>query len=257
MGTPLTMQVHTQDEGHPCTIRIPDHPGRKESSEFRAAKKLAKAILATLEVDEQFLGTDSIQMHHGGSLWLFDDDGWFMVQNEAGIEWSAQFCADPVKADALRRNARRLYAAFPLTVPEMVRLGYKNAQKILDTPITDAPTIAAWVDSIFNACVPLPAVRHVAIIPDGAGRHHYPAPVTDIDLVRHDDFVLFVTDPESGTPAAVVPVAARGDGVAKVRVVFATPGTALAKRRAKARAKGEALELGARSPLTKQAFAQQ
>ena len=59
-------------------------------------------------------------MHHGGSLWLLDYDGWFMVQNEAGIEWSAQFCTDPAKADALRDNARRLYASFPATILEMV-----------------------------------------------------------------------------------------------------------------------------------------
>jgi hypothetical protein len=258
MARPLALATtHTSSDDQPWTINVPDHAARKESAGFRASKKLAKAILATLDVDERFFGTDTIQMHHGGSLWLFDDDGWFMVQNEAGIEWSAQFCTDPTKADDLRRNARRVYVAFPKSVPEMVRLGYKKAQDILDTPITNANTIATWVDSIYNSCVPLPAVRHTAGLPEGGGRHHYPAPITDIDLVRHDDFMLWVTDPESDTPAAVVPVAPRGAGVSRVRVVFATPGTPLAKRRAQARAKGQALELGPRSSLTKQAFARQ
>ena len=32
-----------------------------------------------------------------------------MVRNLAGIEWSAQFCADPAKVDLLRQNAKRLY----------------------------------------------------------------------------------------------------------------------------------------------------
>jgi hypothetical protein len=30
-------------------------------------------------------------VHHGGSLWIMDNSGWFMVQNEAEIERSAQF----------------------------------------------------------------------------------------------------------------------------------------------------------------------
>ena len=229
--------THTHGETLPWEINIPDHPERKESPGFRASKRLAKAILAMTGVDERFLGSESLQMHHGGSLWVFDDSGWFMLQNEAGIEWSAQFCSDPAKVDALRLNARRLYAGFPKSIPEMIRMGYKNAQKILDTPITDSETIATWVDSIFNSCVPLPAVRHVGVLPKGGGRHHYPTPITDIDLVRHDDFVLWVTDPDSGQTAAVVPTARRGAGVNKVSVVYATPGTALAERQAQARPK--------------------
>lgn len=63
-----------------------------------------------------------------------------------------QFCADPAKAEALRRNAQRVYRGFPKTVPEMLRMGYHNADAILGTPIVDAPGVAAWVDSIFNSC---------------------------------------------------------------------------------------------------------
>jgi hypothetical protein len=246
--------THIRAENLPWAIRIPDHPERKESPGFRASKKLAKKILEAAGVDKRFLGSDSLQMHHGGSLWVLGDDGWFMLQNEAGIEWSAQFCADPAKIDQLRLNARRLYAGFPKTIPEMIRLGYKKAQVILDTEVTDATTIAEWVDSIFNACVPLPAVRHVGVLPKGGGRHHYPTPITDIDLVKHDDFQLFVTDPKSRETAAVVPVAPRGRGIAEVRVVYATPGTNLAKRFARAEERGVALNLGSRSPLTREAF---
>ena len=257
MSLPLTMRTHHEHEDDSWTINIPDHVKRADSPGFRASKKLTKAILVTLGADDSFFGLDNVQMHHGGSLWLFDDDGWFMVQNEAGIEWSAQFCTDPARADALRRNAQRIYSGFPKSIPEMIRMGYHAADEIINTPIDDAAGVATWVDSIFNSCVPLPALRHIGQLPKAGGRHHYPAPITDIELVKYDDFVLWVTDPESNTPAAVVPVAPRGAGVNRVRVAWATPGTALHDRRQKLRAHGKALEVGPDNSLTQQAFAKQ
>ena len=254
-SAPLALQgQHTHGGSDPWKINIPDHAKRQNSRDFVAAKKLANKILATLGLDGQFYGTAVIQMHHGGSLWLFDNAGWFMVQNQAGIEWSAQFCADPKKVEQLRLNAKRLYDAFPGTIPEMARLGYKDGETILNTPITSAKEVARWVDSIFNSCVPLPAVRHIGVLPNGDGRHHYPTPITDIDLIKFDDFVLWVTDPASGTEAAVVPTAARGEGVYKTRLVYATPGTDLDKEHAQAHSVGKPVEFGARSLITEQAF---
>ena len=257
MSLPLAMQMHHEHEENPWTINIPDHPARRDSPGFRAAKKLTHTILTTLGVDANFFGIGNVQMHHGGSLWLFDDTGWFMVQNEAGIEWSAQFCTNPAKTEALRHNAKRIYGGFRKTTPEMIRLGYEAAEEILNTPINDAAGVATWVDSIFNSCVPLPALRHIGQLPKAGGRHHYPAPITDIELVKHDDFVLWVTDPESNTPAAVVPVAPRGAGVSQVQVAWATPGTALHRRREQLRAQGKALEVGPEDSLTQQAFVKQ
>jgi Family of unknown function (DUF6424) len=249
----------TLHEDYPWTMNLTDHQSRTESKEFRAAKALAQKIVATLGNDK-FYGDattgDGIQMHHGGSLWLFDTDGWFMVQNEAGIEWSAQFCSDPAKVDHLRINAKRLYAAFPSTIAEMVRLGYKKAQAILDARIATQDDVQRWVDSIFNSCVPLPASRHIGAMPKGEGRHHYPTPVTDIDLVRYDDFVLWVVDGE-GFPAAVVPVAQRGRNVNKTRLAWATPYSKLDLRHARAHNRGKAVEFGASSPITHQAFLHQ
>jgi len=254
-SAPLGLQgQHTVGETDPWKINVADHADRKTSRDFAAAKRLADKILATLGLDGQFYGTSVIQMHHGGSLWLFDNAGWFMVQNQAGIEWSAQFCADPKKVDHLRLNAKRLYDGFPGTLPEMAKLGYKDGATILNTPITDAGTVARWVDSIFNSCVPLPAVRHIGVLPTGDGRHHYPTPITDIDLVKFDDFVLWVTDPTSNTEAAVVPTAARGKGVNKTRLIYATPGTELDKEHRQARTKGKAVEFGPQSLLTQQAY---
>jgi Family of unknown function (DUF6424) len=254
-GAPLALQgQHTEGEQDPWTINIPDHAQRKDSPDFVAAKNLAHKILATLGLDGQFYGTAVIQMHHGGSMWLFDNSGWFMVQNQAGIEWSAQFCADPKKVDQLRLNAKRLYGGFPATLPEMARLGYGGGDAILNTPITDDKGVARWVDSIFNSCVPLPAARHIGVLPTGDGRHHYPTPITDIDLVKFDDFVLWVTDPASGQQAAVVPVAARGANVNETRLLYATPGTELDKQHSAARAAGQAVQFGPSSSLTQQAY---
>lgn len=257
MAGPLNLNVHTDREDHPITYNIPDHAARQDTPAFEASKRVVKKILAAMGVAKSFYGSGALQMHHGGSLWLLDDKGWFLVQNEAGIEWSAQFCADPAKVDQLRVNARRVYAGFPKSIPEMMRLGYKGAQAILETPITDADGVARWVDSVFNSCVPLPAPRHTGVLPKGTGRHHYPTPITDIELVKYDDFVLWVTDPDSGTPAAVVPVARRGENVNKVRLAFATPGTALERKHANAHARGAIVEFGPRSPLTHQAFVHQ
>ena len=252
----VELDHHIEHEDHPWTIAIPDHPGRAESAGFRSAKTLAHAIAKTID-GPPFYGDDHVQMHHGGSWYLFDDDGWFMVKAPAGIEWSAQFCADPSKVDRLRVDARRLYAAFPQTVPQMHAMGYPHAADLLDTPIRDAAGIAGWVDSIFNSCVPIPAARHTGVLPGGGGVHHYPTPITDIDLVRHDDYVLWVCDAETDTPAAVVPTAARGSGVGAVEVVYAHPGTPLRRRLDHAHANGESVVLPDDHPLAEQAFTRQ
>ena len=41
-----------------------------------------------------YYGAEPYQDHHGGGLWLKDQNGWFMVRNLAGIEWSAQCSSD-------------------------------------------------------------------------------------------------------------------------------------------------------------------
>jgi len=258
MGLPLALQqnTHAEHEDEPWGIQLPDHAQRADSPGFRASKELAKKVVATLGVSQEFYGSAALQMHHGGSLWVLDGAGWFMVQNEAGIEWSAQFCADPARVDALRMNAMRLYAGFPRSIPEMAQLGYVRAETILNTAITNADGVATWVDSIFNSCVPLPAVRHVGVLPAGGGRHHYPTPITDIELIKYDDYNLWVTD-QQHQPAAVVPVAKRGLGVPRVRLAYATPGTALDAQHAAAHARNATVEFGPDSELTKKAFEHQ
>jgi len=247
-GSPTGGGTHKEAESHPWQIEIPDHPGRTDSPEYVHSRQVMNQIadgIAGLPY-----GPSPYQDHHGGGLWLKDDDGWFIVRNFAGIEWSAQFCADPRKVDALRLNAKRLYTAFPKAAEEL------DIGKLLDTAITDADGVARWTDSICNASVPLPAPLHTGILPLGSGVHHYPTPITDILLIKYDDFVLFVTDAE-GQPAAVVPTSPRGKGDARVRVLFETPGTELAKQHTLARRVREPLILPPDHPLARQAFVKQ
>jgi hypothetical protein len=205
---------HTEHEDHPWTIQIPDHPKRTDSPTYvRSRKKMNKLAKA---LPEFLYGEPPYHDHHGGGLWLKDETGWFLVRNLVGIEWSAQFCADPAKVDLLRQNARRVYAAFPKAVQEL------GIRELLDTPITDPEGVARWTDSICNASVPLPQPVHVGVLPNAStgGVHHYPTPIAEIELIKRDDFVLWVTTPEGGV-VALVPVAARGSGDGRTRLLLA------------------------------------
>jgi hypothetical protein len=206
--------THTEHEDRPWTIQIPDHPKRKDSATYVASRKAMNQMAA--EVNGLLYGQAPYQDHHGGGLWLKDADGWFLVRNLAGIEWSAQFCADPAKVDQLRLNARRLYAAFPDAVDAL------GIRELLDTPITDAEGIARWTDSICNASVPYPAAFHTGVLPGHGtgGVHHYPLPIAEIQLFKRDDFTLWV-DTADGGLAAVVPVAPRFSGDGRTRLLFA------------------------------------
>jgi uncharacterized protein DUF6424 len=217
MGTAMAAaaaDTHKEHEDHPWTIQIPDHPKRTETAEYKAARKLMNELARTIPEFEY--GPEPYQDHHGGGLWLKDNDGWFLIRNLVGIEWSAQFCADPAKVDRLRVNARRIYAGFPEAVKEL------DIRELLDTPITDAKGVARWTDSICNASVPLPTTLHVGVRPKAkaGGIHHYPSPIAEIELIRRDDFQLWVDDP-SGVIAAVVPLAPRGSNDSRTRLLFA------------------------------------
>jgi hypothetical protein len=246
--------THTQREHNPWEISIPDHPARADSAAFAAARRLAQKIMATL-TDYPY-GPGPWQMHHGGSLWTYDDNGWFLVRNSVGSEWAAQWCAAPAKVEVIRRNAARHYAGFPKSIPKMVDMGYTKAEQILNTPITDPGQVSVYVDSVFNSCVPLAASVHVGILspktPHG-GAHHYPSPIVDIQFFKRDDFELWVFD-DQGQPAAVAPLAPRGSGDGRVQVIYATPNTNLDRASKQAETAGEMLILPPEHTLAQQAF---
>jgi len=234
--------------------------------EFVAARRTLHKILNA--TGTFFYGTGQIQAHHGGSIWVHDGKQWRMYQNLAGIEWSGQFCADPKKVDLLRQNAKALVDQFPQTIPKLKELGYNDAEKVLNTPITDANGIALYVDSLYNACVPLPQPLHTGAITAtndrSAGKHTYPTPNDDTVFFCMSDFHPFVYDKESNTTVNVVPVAPRGSGDGRVRVVGVhSPDLAhpLAKRLAKkhidAENAGTAMVLSADDPIAKEAFVDQ
>lgn len=215
---------HEHKEHYPWGIRLVDHPPRFTSSAFRAAKQVAKKILtATADADLPY-GPGPWEMHHAGSLWVKTASGWRMYRARVGIEWSLQFCAEPAKVDRLRLDAKELVEAFPLTLPALAKLGYPRAERLLRTPITNADEVAAWTDSLFNACVPLTHGDHQGILPDVPGEHHYPWPVKGADFVRYDDFPFWVTLPD-GTDAAVTPLNRRGSGDGHLRLVYGLHGT--------------------------------
>ena len=261
-----TEPVHSESEGHPWSINVPDHPLRADSPEYVAARKKMNEMAAG--VTGLVYGPAPFQDHHGGALWLKDaQGGWFLVRNLAGIEWSAQFCADPAKVDLLRQNAKRLY---DLLAPEIKQ--ELDPGGLLDTPIQDAAGVAQWTDSVFNAGVPLQPSFHTGVLPGGApagstpptaaqaqdpaGVHHYPTPIVDIQLFKYDDFQLWVTDAQ-GNPAAVAPVSPRGSGNASVHVLYATPGSQLAQQKQAAETANTPLVLGPDHPLSQQAYTNQ
>lgn len=280
--------VHTEAESHDWGINVPDHPTRADSPEYVAARTKMNEIAG--QAAGLIYGQGPFQDHHGGALWLQDSQGWFLVRNQAGIEWSAQFCAEPAKVDLLRQNAQRLYNLVSPQIKQQL-----DPDGLLDTPIRDAAGVAKWTDSIFNAGVPLHPTFHTGVLPGGgapgtaaaasaqptggaqgtaapasaqpadgtqgsnaepAGVHHYPTPIADIQLFKYDDFQLWVTD-EQGNPAAVAPVAKRGSGNASVHVLYATPGSQLAQQKHERESAGAPLILGPEHSLSQQAYQKQ
>jgi hypothetical protein len=259
-------KLHTIKVGETATANVEGHAARADSPEFVAARTTLHKILNT--TGTFFFGTGQIQAHHGGSIWVHDGKTWRMYQNLAGIEWSGQFCADPKKVDLLRQNAKALVDQFPQTIPKLKELGYNDAEKVLNTPITDAQGIALYVDSLYNACVPLPQPVHTGAISATddrpAGKHTYPTPNDDTIFFCMSDFHPFVYDKASNTTVHVVPVAPRGSGDGRVRVTgvhspdLANPlAKKLAKKHADAEKSGTAMVLSADDPISKKAFADQ
>ena len=103
-----------EPESSSWEIEIPGHPVRSDSPEYVATRHKLSELAS--ETRGLIYGPGPFVAHRGGSLWLKDAQGWFLVRNLAGVERSAQFCADPAKVDLLRQNAKRLY---DLLAPEI------------------------------------------------------------------------------------------------------------------------------------------
>jgi hypothetical protein len=194
-----TEPVHSESETHPWSIQVPNHPVRSDSPEYVAAREKMNEIAAG--ATGLVYGSAPFQDHHGGALWLKDDQGWFLVRNLAGVEWSAQFCADPAKIDLLRQNAKRLY---DLLAPEIKQ--ELDPGGLLDTPITDAAGVAKWTDSLFNAGVPLQPTFHIGTLPAGTS--------TPADDASAPADAAGAPADGSGTPASATSTPADGGAAA-------------------------------------------
>jgi hypothetical protein len=246
--------THTESEDHAWSVNISDHPMRTESPAFVSAKKAAKKILATMPSHEPY-GAGPWEMHHGGSLWVYDGQQWKLFLARAGIEWSMQFCGDPAKVELLRQDAVSLIDAFSGTRKALADIGYKDIAR-LDTPIVTADDVAWYTDSLFNSCVPLDRLKHQGILPSGAGKHHYPEPIVAAENFKVDSFELFVALPGGGH-AAVAPVSPTGSGDGRVRVLYATPGTSLNDEVVKAQEEKKAVIVPADHPIAQATFVNQ
>jgi len=251
-ATSVPAGQHTESEDHGWTIAIPDHVGRTDSPEYVKSRAKMNEIARDIagKPGGLFFGSAPWQDHHGGALLLKDAQGWFMVKNLVGMEWSSQFCADPAKVDKLRQNAKRIYDKYPEAVAE---LGIRD---LLDHEITTPADVERWTDSICNASVPLPAGLHTGVLPQGGGVHHYPAPIVEIALFKKDDFKLWVLDPQ-GQPAAVLPTGHPGSGDGHVQVAYSTPGTQLDHEHVQSNLRGEPLVLAPNHAMARQAFHKQ
>jgi Family of unknown function (DUF6424) len=251
---PTPADTHTEAEHYGWTIDVGNHPERADSPGYRSSR--AAMVKIVQDAQPWYFGDPPYQDHHGGGIWVKDATGWLMLLGLAGIEWSAQFCADPAKVDLLRQYAQRLCAGFPETIAGYTASGYTEAAAILSTPITDADGIATWTDSLFNACVPLPADLHTGVLDAGSGYHHYPKPIIDITTFKQDDFTLFVPD-INGAPVAVAPVAPRGSGDAHVAVLWADSKAPINDQVTAAATASKQLVLDPDHPLAKAAFKNQ
>lgn len=248
--------THTEHEDHGWTRVIPDHPPRVDTPAFvKARAKMHE--LAPGTIAEAFYGpSQHAQAHHGGSLIVFDSDDpskpAVFLKNLAGIEYSAQYGADPARVDLLRQNARLLYAMFPRSADAL------GIRALLDTPITDAAGVGAYVDSPLNAIVPLPAAIHTGVKPEAhqAGCHHFPAPIQEIPLFAYADLQVFVADAQ-GHAMAVTPVAPRGSGDGRVQVEWADPAGVHTMALQSAHTAGDRYILPADHPAALKAFERQ
>jgi len=253
-------KLHTIRAGETITANVEGHAARTDSAEFTSSRNALHKILQEMG-GRSYYGPQPVQAHHGGSIWVHDGSTWRMYQNLAGIEWSGQFCADPKKVDLLRQNADALVEKFPATMPNLERIGYHDAEKILNTPIVDAKGISLFVDSLFNACVPLPQPVHTGAISatdtHAAGKHTYPTPNDDTVFFCRGDFNPFVYDPKSKATYHVTPMATEGPDAKRVRVLSVHAPSAdhpiLRKHQAAEKA-GRALVLDENDPISKKAF---
>lgn len=264
--------THSISTGQTLQQNVEGHAARTDSPTFIEARTTLHKVLPRLfgginpwETDARSV-TVGVQAHHGGSILVYTKatDVWRVVLNMFGVEWCEQFACDPKKLELARQNAEAIIAAFPDTEPELARIGLSAAHiALLHTPITDATGVGLYVDSWFNACVPIPQPEHTGTVsaatPKGAGVHNYPLPACNIPMFCQDDFTPFVTTGTGSAKATavVVPVDVRGSGNGSVRVIQTDKNHPLHAQHVKADKKGAALVLGPDHPIAKKAFAKQ
>ena len=136
--------------GEAAELYTADHPPRKDSAEYvRTRKWLVREHGACV-----VCGDPKVQDHHGGGLW---SSSGLLGLSLGALEWSLGWSADPaVVEDHVAATNQALALA---------------GQPIYGKTIGDTASVMAWVDSPFNANVPLCEPHHIGRM-DRPSRDH-------------------------------------------------------------------------------------
>lgn len=167
--------------GEQADLYTADHPPRKDSPEYVAARKVLMHTrrggcivcggLPDLAHPELVDVGDphGLQDHHGGGIYVKDV---LVALNVFPLEWSLGFSADPTVVAQLVANLNVVLAAL--------------GEPTYDAPITDTTSVMGWVDSTYNANVKLCAPHHVGRMDrpskdagghEAVGIHEIPFPI--------------------------------------------------------------------------------
>ena len=167
--------------GETAHLFTADHPPRKDSATYKAARKVLMNTrrggcmvcggIPDMSHPEITSVADphGLQDHHGGGIYVKDV---LVALNPFGMEWSLGWSADPAKVAQYVANLNTL----------LRMLG----EPTYDLPITDTPSVMAFVDSTLNANVKLCAPHHVGRMDrptkdanghEAVGIHEIPYPI--------------------------------------------------------------------------------
>lgn len=153
--------------GETATLFTADHPARKDSPEYVHSRK---EMIHRHPACYVCGGTELVEDHHSGAFLL--TDGSIVGLNGFGLEWSLGFSADPAIVATKIGDVNRIMRAL--------------GEPTYDTPVTDTAGVMAWVDSLYNASLPLCKPHHTGRMDapskdanghEAVGIHEIPFPI--------------------------------------------------------------------------------
>ncbi|BBH17517.1 hypothetical protein Back2_18040 [Nocardioides baekrokdamisoli] len=167
--------------GEAAVLYTADHPARKDSPEYIAARKVLMnqrkggcivcgGIPDMTHPEMEKVGSPKgLQDHHGGGIYVKDV---LVGLTPFGMEWSLGWSASPAKVAQFVANLNVVLEAL--------------GEPTYDSVIKDTPSVMAFVDSKYNANVKLCAPHHVGRMDkpskdaqghEAVGIHEIPYPI--------------------------------------------------------------------------------